>query len=203
MVLTVKISSRTVSNTFDLPARFVAGNSAARHGHGEKGQAVQDQDAANPFFLHWRIRGRPILRKQLFIFFRRMICTGAGDTRENCGNCFGAGGVGTPSPGIHGGPAAGGRGIVNLPCSRALNLLCSMAMTLEETVALTKSCAEQMNSLYGGVVFDEWAIVSLAENKARVLHYYTGPRNDDFLTHLRERPRRVARGTARRRIWHG
>ena len=37
-----------------------------------------------------------------------------------------------------------------------------------------------MNSRYGGVVFDEWAVVSLAENKARVLHY-TGPRNDDFL----------------------
>jgi hypothetical protein len=29
-------------------------------------------------------------------------------------------------------------------------------------------------------VFDEWAVISLAENKARVLHY-TGPRNDDFL----------------------
>jgi hypothetical protein len=37
-----------------------------------------------------------------------------------------------------------------------------------------------MNSRYGHVVFDEWAVVSLAENKARVLAY-TGPRNDDFL----------------------
>ena len=37
-----------------------------------------------------------------------------------------------------------------------------------------------MNSRYGSVVFDEWAVVSLAENKARVLAY-TGPRNDDFL----------------------
>ena len=30
------------------------------------------------------------------------------------------------------------------------------------------------------VVFDEWAIVSLVQNKARILSYL-GPRNDDFL----------------------
>lgn len=53
-------------------------------------------------------------------------------------------------------------------------------MTLETIVTLIKACADQMNSRYGSVVFDEWAVVSLAENKARVL-YYTGPRNDDFL----------------------
>ena len=53
-------------------------------------------------------------------------------------------------------------------------------MTLEEIGRQVKTCAEQMNSRYGSTVFDEWAVVSLAENKARVLHY-TGPRNDDFL----------------------
>ena len=53
-------------------------------------------------------------------------------------------------------------------------------MTLEEIGRQIKMCAEQMNSCYGSPVFDEWAVVSLAENKARVLHY-TGPRNDDFL----------------------
>lgn len=53
-------------------------------------------------------------------------------------------------------------------------------MTLEAITTLIKACANQMNSRYGSVVFDEWAVVSLAENKARVL-YYTGPRNDDFL----------------------
>jgi hypothetical protein len=53
-------------------------------------------------------------------------------------------------------------------------------MTLEEISGQIKACAEQMNVRYGGVVFDEWAVVSLAENKARVLAY-TGPRNDDFL----------------------
>ena len=54
-------------------------------------------------------------------------------------------------------------------------------MTLDEMAGQIKSCAEQMNSRYGGVVFDEWAVVSLAENKARVL-FYTGPRNDEFLS---------------------
>ena len=53
-------------------------------------------------------------------------------------------------------------------------------MTLEEIREKTKACAEQMNSRYGGVVFDEWAVVSLMENTARVL-FYTGPRNDEFL----------------------
>ena len=37
-----------------------------------------------------------------------------------------------------------------------------------------------MDSRYGSPVFDEWAVISLVENKARVLAY-TGPRNDDFL----------------------
>ena len=53
-------------------------------------------------------------------------------------------------------------------------------MTLEEIVMEIKLCMKQMNERYGKVVFDEWAIVSLAENKARVL-MYRGPRNDDFL----------------------
>ena len=53
-------------------------------------------------------------------------------------------------------------------------------MTLDEIGGHIKACAELMNQRYGSVVFDELAVVSLAENKARVL-YYTGPRNDDFL----------------------
>lgn len=53
-------------------------------------------------------------------------------------------------------------------------------MTLDEISAKIKACAQQMNTRYGGTVFDEWAVVSLAENKARVL-FYTGPRNDEFL----------------------
>ena len=53
-------------------------------------------------------------------------------------------------------------------------------MTLDEAKSFIRTCASQMNSRYGRAVFDEWAVVSLAENKARVLVYY-GPRNDDFL----------------------
>src|SRR5208282_4317854 len=53
-------------------------------------------------------------------------------------------------------------------------------MTLDEAISQIKSCAKEMDARYGQTVFDEWAVVSLAENKARVLVYY-GPRNDDFL----------------------
>ena len=53
-------------------------------------------------------------------------------------------------------------------------------MTLEEAIVLIERCANEMNARYGKTVFDEWAIVSLAENKARVLAYL-GPRNDVFL----------------------
>lgn len=53
-------------------------------------------------------------------------------------------------------------------------------MTLDETKSLIKACAEKMDAAYGRPVFDEWAVISLAENKARVLAY-VGPRNDDFL----------------------
>jgi hypothetical protein len=53
-------------------------------------------------------------------------------------------------------------------------------MTLDEVKFLIKTCAGQMDAHYGKAVFDEWAVISLAENKARVLAY-VGPRNDDFL----------------------
>ena len=53
-------------------------------------------------------------------------------------------------------------------------------MTLDEAKSRITSCANQMDARYGKTVFDEWAMVSLAENKARVLAYI-GPRNDDFL----------------------
>jgi hypothetical protein len=53
-------------------------------------------------------------------------------------------------------------------------------MTLDEAKILIKTCASQMDERYDKRVFDEWAVVSLAENKARVLSY-SGPRNDAFL----------------------
>ena len=42
-------------------------------------------------------------------------------------------------------------------------------MTLDEAKTLIKTCAGQMDAHYGKPVFDEWAIISLAENRARVL----------------------------------
>lgn len=53
-------------------------------------------------------------------------------------------------------------------------------MTLDEAKNLIKMCSGRMDASYGRPVFDEWAVVSLAENKARVLAY-VGPRNDAFL----------------------
>ena len=53
-------------------------------------------------------------------------------------------------------------------------------MTLDEAKTLIKTCARQMDAHYDKTVFDEWAVISLAENKARVLAY-VGPRNDDSL----------------------
>ena len=52
-------------------------------------------------------------------------------------------------------------------------------MTLEQATKLIGSCAERMNDLYHKVVFDEWAIVSLVQHKAKILAYL-GPRKDDF-----------------------
>ena len=52
-------------------------------------------------------------------------------------------------------------------------------MTLDQATRLIKSCADQMNARYGQVVFDEWAVVSFAENKAHLLAYI-GPRREEF-----------------------
>lgn len=53
-------------------------------------------------------------------------------------------------------------------------------MNLDETMKAVRSCATQMDAQYGQPVFDEWAVVSLLEQQARVLGY-VGPRNDAFM----------------------
>jgi hypothetical protein len=53
-------------------------------------------------------------------------------------------------------------------------------MTIEELTKQIRTCADRMDALYGKVVFDEWAVVSLARNRGRIVSYH-GPRNDDFL----------------------
>ena len=52
-------------------------------------------------------------------------------------------------------------------------------MTLEQAIASVKSCMEAMNARYQKVVFDEWALVSLGEQKGRLLAY-SGPRKAGF-----------------------
>src|SRR5262245_7637350 len=52
-------------------------------------------------------------------------------------------------------------------------------MTLEQANERIRTCAEQMHARYGKVVFDEWAIISLAEKKGHLLSYI-GPRRDGF-----------------------
>jgi hypothetical protein len=69
-----------------------------------------------------------------------------------------------------------------LPCFVCMDLLClgkGTRMILDQAKKLVKECAEQMHARYGKVVFDEWAIVSLADNKGRVLAYI-GPRKQGF-----------------------
>jgi hypothetical protein len=67
----------------------------------------------------------------------------------------------------------------------ALDLLCfrpqakCLAMTLEQATKLIESCAGQMNARYQKVVFDEWAIVSMADHKGQLLAYI-GPRKEGF-----------------------
>lgn len=56
-------------------------------------------------------------------------------------------------------------------------------MTLDEAIKLIQACSQKMNDRYGSPVFDEWAIVSIAHHRARIL-FYAGPRNDDFLKHF-------------------
>jgi hypothetical protein len=52
-------------------------------------------------------------------------------------------------------------------------------MTLEQARKLIEVCVGQMQARYKKTVFDEWAIISLADNRGRVLAY-TGPRKEGF-----------------------
>jgi hypothetical protein len=52
-------------------------------------------------------------------------------------------------------------------------------MRLDRATELVKTCAERMNARFEGVVFDEWAILSLADGRGRLLSYL-GPRKQGF-----------------------
>src|SRR5215471_18307319 len=52
-------------------------------------------------------------------------------------------------------------------------------MNLEKAKELIQGCAQRMQTLYDKPVFDEWAIISFADNKGRMLGYF-GPRKEGF-----------------------
>ena len=52
-------------------------------------------------------------------------------------------------------------------------------MILDQAKKLISGCARQMDAQYKQVVFDEWAIISLTDNKGRLIAYI-GPRKAGF-----------------------
>ncbi len=57
-------------------------------------------------------------------------------------------------------------------------------MKIDQATRLINTYAAQMNARYKKTVFDEWAIISLAAEKGRLLAY-TGPRRSDFQKNFR------------------
>ncbi len=56
-------------------------------------------------------------------------------------------------------------------------------MKIEQAKQLVLTCAAQMNERYQKTVFDEWALIAVAENKGHLLAY-NGPRKRDFQTNF-------------------
>jgi hypothetical protein len=53
------------------------------------------------------------------------------------------------------------------------------SLDLDEMMHAIRACAQEMDSLYGETVFDEWVVVSLQPPQPRILNYF-GPRNYEF-----------------------
>jgi len=60
-----------------------------------------------------------------------------------------------------------------------LELFTNVNMTLDQAKKLISTCARQMDAQYKKVVFDEWAIISLSDQKGHLLAYI-GPRKTGF-----------------------
>ncbi len=69
--------------------------------------------------------------------------------------------------------------MVSLAAERDLLRMRIDFMTVQEATKLIHACAEQMNARYHDVVFDEWAVVSLQQEKGRLMDYH-GPRKERF-----------------------
>jgi hypothetical protein len=52
-------------------------------------------------------------------------------------------------------------------------------MTLKEAIEVIESRLARMDERYGAKVFDEWAVVSVFDRKAKILHY-VGPRREEL-----------------------
>jgi hypothetical protein len=66
-----------------------------------------------------------------------------------------------------------------------------MATTLNDAVQMVEACLGRMDQLYGGTIFDEWALMIIAPQESRILHY-SGPRRDDWQRTLADSLREVA-----------
>lgn len=53
-------------------------------------------------------------------------------------------------------------------------------MTLEQVIPLIHKACEKMNQDFGGVLFNEWAIVRAVRGKL-FLEWYEGPRREEFI----------------------
>lgn len=53
-------------------------------------------------------------------------------------------------------------------------------MTLEQAIPLIRKACQRMNEQYGGVLFDEWAVVRTVRGRL-FLERYEGPRREEFL----------------------
>jgi hypothetical protein len=76
--------------------------------------------------------------------------------------------------------ASSRKSIVYWPRNCFFFKLSSRFMTLDQAKDQITACARQMDAEYKRNVFDEWAIISLADQKGRLLSYI-GPRKAGFL----------------------
>lgn len=76
---------------------------------------------------------------------------------------------------------------LEFPCRESVKLVSSLstlsAMTLTEAIETITEQLARMDELYNKPVFDEWALVSVFDRKAKILHY-RGPRRDELLANF-------------------
>lgn len=66
-----------------------------------------------------------------------------------------------------------------MPLERTIKGAYLGRMTLEQAISLIQKACERMNQEYGGILFDEWAIVRASRGRL-FLEWYEGPRREEF-----------------------